>query len=82
MTGLIDIFDYQKWRRVMDYITVQQAAEKWNLSVPRVQQLFVAGRIYGAVQPARDWLIPKDIEKPEYGRKNNRRQPKKVASRN
>ena len=48
----------------MNYITVKEAAEKWNVSVRRVQQFCEAGRIQGVVQPARDWLIPKDADKP------------------
>jgi hypothetical protein len=61
----------------MDYLTARQTAEKWNISLRWVQALLKAGRIPGAVQPARDWLIPKDAEKPADGRRNNRRQPKK-----
>jgi hypothetical protein len=64
----------------MDYITVRQAAEKWDVTIRWVQALLKAGRIPGAVQPARDWLIPQDAEKPADGRVNNRRQPKKGAS--
>jgi hypothetical protein len=29
-----------------------------------VQAYLKAGRISGAIKPARDWLIPKDAEKP------------------
>lgn len=53
----------------MDFITVRQAAESWGLSIRRVQQLCTLGRIEGAIQPARDWLIPKDAEKPRDTRK-------------
>jgi len=53
----------------MEYIIVKQAAEKWDLKVRRIQQLCEEGRIPGAVRPARDWLIPKDAEKPKDGRK-------------
>jgi predicted site-specific integrase-resolvase len=61
----------------MDYLTVRQTAEKWGITPRQVQSLLKAGRIPGAVQPARDWLIPIDTVKPEDGRKNNRRYPKK-----
>jgi len=53
----------------MEYIFVKQAAEKWNLRIRRVQQLCEEGRIPGAVHPSRDWLIPKDAEKPKDGRR-------------
>jgi hypothetical protein len=61
----------------MDYMIIKQVAEKWRLSVRRIQQLCETGRIDGAIRPARDWLIPKDAQKPEDLRKNNRRRPKK-----
>ena len=48
----------------MDYMTVRQAAEKWGVTIRWVQALVKAGRVPGAVQPARDWLIPKDAKKP------------------
>ena len=32
----------------MDYITIQQAAEKWNISLPLAQQYCAEGRIPGA----------------------------------
>ena len=48
----------------MDYITVKQASEKWGVFVRRVLQFCEEGRIPGALRPARDWLIPKDAEKP------------------
>lgn len=61
----------------MDFLTARQIAEKWGVSLRHVQALLKAGRIPGAIQPARDWLIPKDAVKPSDGRVNNRRQPKK-----
>jgi len=57
----------------MDYLTVRQTAEKWGVTPRQVQALLKAGRILGAVQPARDWLIPKNASKPEDGRKHNHR---------
>ena len=54
----------------MDYITVRQAAEKWYISVRRVQTLLKNNRIPGAIQPARDWLIPKGAVKPRDTRGN------------
>lgn len=52
----------------MDYITAQEAAEKWGISRRRVQILCVEGRIDGAVKKANLWLIPKSVEKPIDGR--------------
>jgi hypothetical protein len=62
---------------VVDYLTARQTAEKWGLSLRRVQELLKAERIPGAIRPARDWLIPKDAEKPIDERRNNHRHHKK-----
>lgn len=48
----------------MDYITAQEAADKWGISRRRVQILCVNGRIDGAVKKANLWLIPRNAEKP------------------
>ena len=52
----------------MDYITVRQAAEKWGISIRRVQQFCEAGRIEGMARFGVDYMIPKDAEKPADGR--------------
>jgi excisionase family DNA binding protein len=49
----------------MDYLTTKQAAEKWNISLRRVQVLCEQGRIKGAVRLGWAWAIPKDAEKPD-----------------
>lgn len=48
----------------MDYITAQEAAEKWKITRRRVQILCVEGRIEGAIKRANLWLIPNNAEKP------------------
>ena len=50
---------------IMDYLTTKQAAEKWNISLRRVQVLCEQGRIKGAVRLGWAWAIPKDAEKPD-----------------
>lgn len=50
----------------MDYMTVRQAAEKWNLSPRSVQQLCTQGRIPGAGKFGKAWAIPADAEKPAH----------------
>ena len=42
----------------MEYMTVRQAAKKWDRSERWVQTLCIKGRIKGVYRPARDWLIP------------------------
>ena len=59
----------------MDYITVREAAEKWQVSSRLVQQLCVAGRIPGARKFSGAWAIPGNAEKPEDPRRARRRQP-------
>jgi hypothetical protein len=61
----------------MEYISVQQAAEKWGVTQRCVQRYLKNERIDGAIRFSRVWMIPKDAQQPEDGRKNNRRQPKK-----
>ena len=47
-----------------EYVTSDAAAAKWKISSRRVRQYAAAGRIEGAVKIGRDWMIPKDAEKP------------------
>jgi len=46
------------------YITVQDAAKKWSITIRRVQALCAEGRINGAAKHASVWVIPEDAEKP------------------
>ena len=51
-----------------EYIMVEVVAGKWNLSTRRVQILCSQGKIKGAVRFGREWMIPKDAQKPRDGR--------------
>lgn len=51
------------------YISVSDAAKKFNLSKRRVQTLCEQGRIYGANMVSGVWLIPDTAIKPSDGRK-------------
>ncbi len=42
----------------MEYITSQEAAEKWGISLRRVQQLCKNGEIANAKKDGKSWLIP------------------------
>lgn len=53
----------------MNYLTTAEAAEKWNISRRRVNVLCDQGRIEGAIQKGKIWLIPDSTEKPIDGRK-------------
>lgn len=45
------------------YMTAQEAAEKWNVSLRWVQRLCKENRIDGAMNINRVWLIPKVAKK-------------------
>lgn len=49
---------------MLDYISVQQAADQWGISKRRIQKLCEENRIAGAVRFGRAWAIPKDANKP------------------
>ena len=44
--------------------TIKEAAEKWNLSVRRVQTICNEGMIEGAMKFGNTWAIPKNAVKP------------------
>lgn len=49
---------------MFDYMTAQQAAEKWDVSIRWVQRLCKEGSIEDVMNINRVWLIPKNMEKP------------------
>lgn len=53
---------------MFEYMTVQDAAKLWGISVRRVQKLCEENRIDGIVRLPRTWLIPQDAQKPADGR--------------
>ena len=48
-----------------NYITVKEAAEKWNLKNRAVQAMCMDGRIPGAVKFGKNWAIPVETERPK-----------------
>lgn len=53
----------------MNYLSVAQTAEKWNMTPRRVQMLCNEGRIEGAQRVGNVWMIPENAEKPADARK-------------
>lgn len=53
---------------MLDYISVQDAVNKWGISERRIQKLCEENRINGVIRFGRSWAIPKDAEKPVDGR--------------
>ena len=48
----------------MDYMTVIEAASKWNVTVRQVQRLIAANRISGVIKYGRAFVIPANAKKP------------------
>lgn len=61
----------------LDWVTAEQAADKWGITARRVQALCVNGQVDGARRLGRAWIIPKDAPKPIDGRCKNGRKPTK-----
>ena len=49
----------------MKYLSISEAAKKFNLSERSVRNYCANGRIPGAVMQGKSWLIPEDASKPE-----------------
>ena len=55
----------------LEWITAGQAADKWGITVRRVQALCKNNQISGVVRLGKAWLIPKDAPKPPDARYKN-----------
>ena len=53
----------------MNYMSVAQTAERWQVTPKRVQVLCNEGRIEGAQRVGNQWTIPETAEKPQDARK-------------
>ena len=63
----------------MGYITIQDAAKKWEISERRIQVLCTQNRLKGARKFGRYWAIPDDLEKPDDARVKTGRYIKKSS---
>ena len=52
----------------MDYLKIDEVANKWGISPRRLQTLCAQGKIAGATRFGRAWMIPKDTPNPTDGR--------------
>ena len=52
----------------MEYMTVKETAQKWQISDRRVRILCSEGKIPNAVKEGRSYMIPKETVKPADGR--------------
>ncbi len=49
---------------LLDYISVKEAAGKWEISERRVQKLCEGNRIEGVIRFGHSWMVPKEAKKP------------------
>lgn len=61
----IVLFFQNEQEMLMKYLSLRQTAEKWGISIRRVQILCSTERIPGAVKIGSYWAIPVDAEKPK-----------------
>lgn len=53
---------------VVEYMSIIEAAQKWNITRRRIQVLCNQGRINGAQKVGTVWIIPSNSEKPKDAR--------------
>ena len=66
----------------MEYISAQEAAERWGITKRRVQVLCSTNRIEDAVRIGNMWVIPESAEKPSDSRFKSKSEQKKKPSKN
>ena len=54
--------------RMDNYMTIKEAAEKWGVSIRRVQKLCEENKVPGLTKFGRSWAIPRSALKPADGR--------------
>ncbi len=59
----------------MEYISVAEAAARWDVSVRQVQRLLADSRIPRAKKYGRSWMLPADAEKPNDPRREKKIEP-------
>lgn len=64
--------------KYMEYLSLRETAEKWGVSIRRVQVLCNGNRIPGATKIGSFWVIPKEAEKPKNQRIKSGKYIKKV----
>ena len=62
----------------MDYLSIQDVSNKWNISKRRVQILCHEGRINGAKMIGNMWVVPENAVRPADARKKTPVIEKKV----
>lgn len=52
----------------MEYMTIQEAADRWGITERRIQVLCASGRLEGVAKFGRQWAIPVNTKKPDDAR--------------
>lgn len=60
--------DMGKVNMIKEYMTVREAAEKWEITIRAVQLMYTNKRIDGVVKFGKSWAIPINTERPADGR--------------
>ena len=63
----------------MNYISVREAAQRWQVSLRLAQRYCAQGRIPGARKIGGSWAVPEEAEKPGDPRRAGRRAPAEAA---
>lgn len=50
---------------MLGYISVKEAAVKWDILERRIQKLCEGSKIEGVMRFGHSWMIPRNAEKPE-----------------
>lgn len=66
----------------MNYMSAQDAAEKWGITKRRVQLLCASNRIDNATRVGNMWIIPSDAKKPCDSRLKNKSDSKDIQYKN
>lgn len=64
----------------MEYLTVKETSELWNMDISRIGKLLRAGKIEGAAKIGGHWVIPKGLAKPTDGRTRDAKAELREAS--
>jgi hypothetical protein len=64
MSCFID-YDRENGDRSMEYLSIRQTADKWEISKRRIQVLCAENRIHEAIKIDSLWAIPTDAVKPK-----------------
>jgi Fic family protein len=57
----------------MNYISIKEASERWQISDRRIRVLCIEGRIAGATKVGRNWSVPEDAVKPADAREGKKK---------